>query len=247
MWLLPTLNRIEKLRAFLMSAKAAGTVTPGLVLIDKEDYSINRRDYDDLEAAYMPDGWAFYITDAVSMGDKCREAFGAGMVVGCDWVGILNDDHYVVTPNWDKLLIAKLDGKNFVSANDRWVAPTKATTATVWSKPLLDILGWPIYPPGLQHLFIDDLWEHLGRQTGCWRVAMNVVVEHRHVIKDPKIEDDTHRKVYNQKSWDMDKAIFDNFMKHDFNLVVQKIKDFQNYLPQQSYNPSPSRDGKNAI
>lgn len=222
MWLQPTLNRVEKLRKFIESALAADTTTPGLILVDEEDWRAN-------EAAYksLPEipGWSFRITKAVSMGDKIREVFSE--ISQRNWVGILNDDHHIVTKNWDLKMLAKLDGRNFVSANDRWCAPRKATTATLFSMDLLKAVGWPIYPPGLRHLYIDDLWEILGKNTGCWRPVMSVIVEHHHVYAGKGEEDDTHRKVYGQKSWEEDTAVYQNFLNTELQATVEKIRAFQ--------------------
>lgn len=238
MWLLPTLNRIHKLHNFLTSAMVEDTCTPGLILVDKDDFEANRAGYDSIKDTHldvMRPLWRYRVTRGITMGEKVREVWNE--IKDRNWVGILNDDHHIVTKHWDKKLLAKLDGKNFVSANDRWVAPRKATTATVWSMPLLECVGWPIFPPGLQHLFIDDVWEHLGRATGCWRPVMSVVVEHHHVINGRGKEDDTHHKVYNQKAWDMDNAVFQNFMKHDFESTVQKIRALQDRSIVQKYRP----------
>lgn len=232
MWLQPTLNRVEKLKNFIESAIAAETTTPGLLLIDHQDWAFNEKAYKELP---LIPGWQFRLTKGVTMGEKVREVWHE--VEHRNWVGILNDDHHIVTKHWDLKMLNKLDGKNFVSANDRWVAPRKATTATLWSMDLLKCLGWPIFPPGLHHLYIDDLWENLGRQTGCWRPIMSVVVEHHHVYAGRAEEDDTHRKVYSQKAWDTDTATFQNFMKHDFEAAVAKIKVFQDKLPGQRYKP----------
>lgn len=237
MILLPTLDRIKKLKTFMKSATDAKTSSPGMVLVDTNDYIKNEIEYRDMEAHHFPKGFKIHITEAKTMGGKCREIWPR--VKDCDWVMIVNDDHFIVTPEWDKLLVGALNGKNFASSNDRWMSPMKAATATAWSMPLLNALGWPIYPPDLQHLFIDDAFEHLGRATGCWRICMNVIVEHHHVIKDPSITDATHDKVYNQRSWDMDKAVFDNFMKHDFAAAVERIKALQDLVPNQSTVPTP--------
>lgn len=232
MWLQPTLNRVEKLGNFIQSALAAETSTPGLILVDKEDFHRNEESYGKLPK--IP-GWNFYITETVSMGDKVREVWPE--ITGNNWVGILNDDHHIVTKHWDKKLLRKLDGKNFVNANDRWMCPIKATTATAWSMPLLDAVGWPIFPPKLSHMFIDDVWEQLGRATGCWRPVMSVIVEHHHVINGRGKSDDTHEKVYSQRSWDLDKSVFDLFMKHDFEATVHKIRALQDNKPGQRYKP----------
>src|SRR3990167_702557 len=116
MILLPTLNRVTKLTQFLKSAIDTGTTLPGLILVDKDDLEKNKSDYELIGETTMPMGWRYEVTEGVTMGDKVRNAWP--IVKDCKWVMLTNDDHFCVTPGWDKLLISKLDGKNFVSAND---------------------------------------------------------------------------------------------------------------------------------
>ncbi len=240
MILLPTLNRIQKLTHFLKSYHKAKSTCPGLIIVDEKDHVQNNEDYNTLATSdLMPKNWEMVITKAVTMGDKCREVWPR--VESLDWVGILNDDHEIITEEWDKRLVSKLDGKNFVSCSDRWNAPRKAAGATLWSMPLLKALDWPIYPPHLQHLFIDDIWENLGRHTGCWRIDMSTVVVHNHALKE-KFPDSTHNKVYSQKAWQLDHGIYTNFMQHDFQDAINKVRQFINEVRNTRYNPVIKRE-----
>lgn len=242
MWLLPTLDRIEKLRHCLTTMAKQDTTTPGLIIVDKKDWLKNEGEYLALKELFPIDvGWDYAVTEAITMGDKVREVWP--QVENLEWVGILNDDFEFQTYQWDAKLLSRLDGKNFVSSNDLWLAPVRATTATAWSMPLLKAVGFPIFPPELRHLHIDSLWENLGRATGCWRIAMDVIVEHRHVLKG--YDDDATNKATYDSYFDAQKKgikpiedqIFDKFMAENFNKLIQKIKDFQDYLPGEQYNP----------
>jgi hypothetical protein len=230
--------------------RKAGTSEPGLIIVDKKDWLKNEGDYLKLKETSWPvkfeddedfKGWDFAVTEAVTMGDKVREVWD--QVKDNDYLGILNDDFEFQTFQWDVKLAAKLDGKNFVSSNDRWLAPMRATTATAWSMPLLKAVGWPIFPPEIKHLHIDSVWEQLGRATGCWRIAMDVIVEHRHALKGYD-DDDTNKAVYGayfdaQRKGikPLEDQIFEKFMAENFNKYVEKIKAFQDYLPGEQYNP----------
>lgn len=241
MWLLPTLNRIKKLEHCLKTAKNQDTTTPGMILIDKNDWITNEAAYLELKELFPNDDWGYVVTEAVTMGDKCREVWE--QVKDSAWVGILNDDFSFQSYMWDSVLISKLDGKNFVSSNDRWLAPMRATTATVWSMPLLNAVGWPIFPPQLTHLHIDTIWETLGRRTGCWHIAMNVIVEHRHVLKG--YDDDATNKVTYNSYFEAQKKgikpqedqIYEKFVQENLEKLVEKIRAFQDYLPGEQYNP----------
>ncbi len=247
MWLLPSLDRIEKLKHCLIAAKVTETSTPCLIIVDKNDWLKNEAAYLELKDLFPNDGWDYRVTEAVSFGGKVREVWDE--TKDCEWVGVLNDDFHFESKGWDKALVARIDGKNFVSSNDRWNAPMRATTATAWSMPLLKAVGWPIFPPQIDHLHIDSIWEALGRATGCWRVVMSAIVEHRHVLKGHEA-DSTHQKVYAEyfKAQlagvkPLEDQLFEKFMAEEFPGVVQKIKDFQDYLPGELYNPN--RKGMN--
>lgn len=231
MTLLPTLNRISKLATFLKSAREAETSTPGLVIVDENDFKDHQDEYRQLELELFPKDWKIHVSHAVGMGDKVREVWP--LVKDSAWVNLINDDHYIVTKNWDVRLVKQLNGKNFVTCNDRWNAPARAAGATMISMPLLECLGWPIFPPQINHLGIDDVLERLGRATGVWRVDMSVVIEHQHVFKTGGT-DETHKLTYGEGPWQNSPAHIDvvermnSFMAQEFNPAVERIKKFAN-------------------
>ena len=233
--LVPTLNRIKLLRQFLDSAFRHRTSTSGWLIVDKEDYHNQRLNYEGLE---MPNSsWQLVTTKAVTMGDKIREVWPDVMAGDYDAVCLLNDDHEIKTDNWDTKLLSKLDGTNFVTCQDNWMSPRKAAGATVWSMELLKAVGFPIYPPGMIHLFIDDLWESIGKGSGCWDIDHSVVVEHHNQLKTPGQRDSTFNKVYgtgpdlaSHPLWKNDEKIYQEFTKNDYIAVRQKIRALKGML-----------------
>lgn len=201
MWLVPSRRRVAKLRNFCNSAVSAKTSTPALILVDETDWAENASEYQAIEQYHFPTGadWKFHVTKAVGMGPKVREVWP--LIKDRAWVGILNDDHYIVTAEWDTKLINQLTGHNFITCNDRWNAPKRAAGATIFSMQLMEAFGFPMFPPGIDHLGIDDVFETIGRNCGCWEVDMKVVVEHHHAFKNPDMMDDTHRAIYGTEPW----------------------------------------------
>lgn len=228
MHLIPTLNRIQKLTDCLNSFKATGISTPGIVIVDREDMAQNIQGYDAI-SRILPDGWTIEVTHARGFGDKVREVWP--QVRDKEWVSLMNDEHFAITPEWDKKLLRQLNGKNFLSCNDRWNAPARSAGCTMWSMPLLECVGWPIFPPQINHLGIDDVWEQLGRATGTWRVSMDIVIEHRHVFKGGEL-DETHKLTYGEGPWQNSPAHQDVvarlnlFMQQEFQPALEKIKKF---------------------
>lgn len=207
MWLLPSLNRPHNLTRFARACREVGTATPGLILIDKADYAANGDAYRALD---LPKHWRIAITKGVTQGEKLRELWPR--YKSDQWIGYLGDDCVPETPGWDLRLISALQGWNFVSCNDCWQAPKRIGNCAVFSGDLIRAVGY-FWPPDLDHLYIDDLWENLGRETSCWLPRMDIVVRHVHVMKGEAPEDDTHRKAYSQESWAHDTAVFEEWNK----------------------------------
>ena len=94
------------------------------------------------------------------------------------WIGILADDLLPETINWDGALISQINGMNIVAANDGYQAPKQANEWRVGYIAALFVSRAVGYftPPGMSHLFVDDVWETLGSDTGCVTWAMGIMV-----------------------------------------------------------------------
>ena len=223
MILLPTLNRIELLKRFFESYKNTNATVAGYVLVDDSDYKKNLDEYETIKQTLMPNDWIMRNTGPnVSMGDKVRSVWHEIKVH--KWVGLLNDDHVLITPDWDKKVEALLDGTNMVSTNDgNWNFGFRVCGLTAWSMPLLEACGFPIFPRNLQHLCIDDIWKAIGESTGCWVETLKVNIEHRHAFKNEMEKDSTFEKVYAPPSWEYDAKEYRHFMEQDFKGVCERI------------------------
>lgn len=218
MILLPTLNRPKLLLNFVESLHNTDTTTKGLILVDDKNYHSSIP-----EGLELPSGWHIVRTGtAVSMGDKCR--FIWPEINAYPWVGLLNDDHYCVTKHWDQVLEAYVDGANMVSTDDGdWNFGFRVCGLTAWSMPLLDAVGFPIFPRNLQHLYIDDVWKQIGEATGCWLETNKISIEHRHVYNGKMAKDETFERVNAPPSWEYDAKEYKHFMEQDFKAVCERV------------------------
>lgn len=212
--LLPTLNRPKLLERFIESYKATtGGNTTVLVLVDDNDI----KNYEWVRLRNTG--------SSVSMGDKCRFVWPQVKELNPSWIGLLNDDHVCVTPEWDKKVEALIDGTNMVSCNDgSWNFGTNVVGITAWSMPLLEAAGFPIFPRNLQHYFIDNVWKSIGEKTGCWHETMKINFEHRHVFRGQMEADDTFKLVNDPQRTAYDQKEAQHFMDQDFEGVVERIK-----------------------
>lgn len=243
--LVPSYNRAQLLKRFLKSYVDTETTTPCLILVDHNDPK--KDEYQSLE---YPQGCTLVMTEGRTMGAKCREV--ATQFMHLDAVCLLNDDHILRTNKWDAICFSQINTHNIIATNDNYMAPRKLAGATVYSCKILRTLNWPIFPPWLEHLYIDDLYEMITSRAQCATVLMNVLVEHDHAFKHGK-EDETHIEVYGPEFkhgkpgglWVKDKENFERWLNTDANADCEKVVALQ---PKQGVMiATPSHDGNCAL
>jgi hypothetical protein len=222
-WLLPSRRRIEKLKVFFANAMRNNISTPGVVLVQQDELKELKSLYEGIK---KPDNWKILPTFADGMGDKYREIWPA--VKNLDWVGIGCDDLRPQTYGWDRMLLHHLNGSNVVSCNDGQQGNLRMAGITVFSGGLLRAIGY-IYPPNFWHTYVDNVWEDIGRETGCWTYVNEVLVTHDHPFTnqqlDPLKTDDTTLKSYGKSQWDQ--QCYVNWCKTDKQQVIERVKRVQ--------------------
>nr|WP_294549958.1 hypothetical protein [uncultured Rhodopila sp.] len=184
MWILPSLNRIDRVRALLVQMVATGLSTPGLVLLGA------REDPGTL-VEVLPPGWQIELDHPLtpcSLVYRLNRSFA--LVPDRDWYGLIADDNWPVTPGWDVKLIEAATRTGIASCDDGWQAPRRMHSAVVWRGDILRAAGFWV-PPCMRHNYIDDFWETIGRRFGFWTCLPDVRVEHRHWKRDATVSKDT--------------------------------------------------------
>lgn len=221
-WLLPTKGRIDNLRRFLTAARETATDTPGWVLVNHDELERDRASYE-LAMRVGPPGWELRPVEAECYGDALR--FVWDDVKDMDWVGLVSDDLVPTSSKWDTQLLSGLQRWNFISSNDGWQASADIRVgrmhgATAWSGAILRAAGW-LMPPGLRHIFHDDVWETLGRETGSWQTRMDVLVKHLHEalqgVRGPTMDPTS-------ALWQHDQAVFEAWRSIEKDAAVARIR-----------------------
>lgn len=222
---------------------------PCWVLVDKDDPK--KDDYLKLD---YPENTKLILTNERSMGGKCRELWD--QYKDFDYVAILNDDHILVTPEWDIKVQAAINGTNVVGTNDGWVAPQRLAGATVFSGKVIRTTGY-LFPEFIDHLYFDSVWEFLCSKAKCANILMDVMVKHEHVFKESQSKngnmdhaDETHKKIY-VVDWNNVEKIgtpawhFDQWVKKHGEKDAQKLIDIQPRMGLMI--ATPSHDGNSAM
>lgn len=223
-WLLPSWKRPHKIEEFIRQAAIAGMSTPCVVLLDDDDPS-----KDEYLKIKLPHDWQFFMSKVTNedrvncIGRKIRDwtRQRPEFFKNAEWIGFLTDNYFPVTLRWDMKLIDQLNGMNFISSNDRWMAPMRVTGATVFSGDFLRAIGY-IYPPKLNHNYIDNIWETLGKRTGLWECDMSTIVLHKHWLQNTAQKDEAAINSWAFMKEDLN--IFLEWHSKEFPLATQRLK-----------------------
>jgi hypothetical protein len=175
MWILPSRGRSHLVKRLFKEGKFQ---TPGLLLIDDDDYKEYR-------SVILPDYWEKFSIPRAYLSSKLNEGFR--LKPDEPWYGILNDDHLPITPDWDVKLVDALKKQPIAWPDDNYAG---RISTPVFDGKLIRLLGW-IAPPELNHFYIDDVHESLAEVMGCTRLD-DVVVSHEHVNKGRMKPDKTY-------------------------------------------------------
>jgi hypothetical protein len=205
MWFLPTFGRPGRCQGTLDSVIAAGTSTPGVVIINGDPDPRHR-------SLRLPDGWKTIYLEPPNIGlcHALSEAFER--FPDLEWYGYFADENIVRTPGWDAKLVEAAGSNRIANPDYGWQASERLHGAVVFGGDLLRAWGWWV-PPGLIHSFLDDAWEHIATKLGIWHHVPEVMVEHCHVGNDKAPDDATYTK--GCASFDADKAAFHNLMQRE--------------------------------
>lgn len=219
LWLMPTHGRVKtNVPRFFAAAQATGMTTPGVLVVDRADYEANAYDYDALD---LPANWTVHVVKGGGCAAATREAMADLFTDDIQWLGWLGDDIIPETEHWDVMTIRQLTGWNVVSSADGAHAPHKLNGISVWSGDLVRAVGY-LFPPGLQHMYLDDIWEELGRATGCWQCDMSIMGRHAHASWGAeKNKDPTYVKTNSR--WPEDDKAFYGWMRAEKTEAANRI------------------------
>jgi hypothetical protein len=219
MWLLPTRRRVDVVKRFLAAAVDKGMRLPGTILVNNAELSELSSEY---AALGLPPGWRIMGVEADCICATMREAIP--IYKDLDFVGTVTDDVVPETDGWEQKLLEWHDGATIISCNDGSQAPRRMAGAIIWPVALFRAVGYWV-PNTFRHCFVDDLWESLGRECGCWRIRMDVTVRHLHPWVTGE-EDDTHKHSYSKEFWDNDKAAYENWQLYYKARAVERLSAF---------------------
>lgn len=139
-------------------------------------------------------------------------------------VAFMGDDHRPRTRGWDVHYLFALEelGTGIVYGDDGLQGENLPTQVAMTSDIVRE-LGW-MAPPGLKHLYVDNVWKSLGIAAECLRYLPDVLVEHMHPFAGKAEVDDGYARVNAPEVAEHDKAEYVRWLNVEASADVAKIR-----------------------
>lgn len=208
----------------LDSLNNTSTTTDVVFLIDKDD---------DLKLQYfefIPESKIMLFDNTKSalfiertLTEKINSAFSL-LADDYEYFSVSNDDFVYHTPAWDQKLINVLEdyGPGIAYGNDLLQGKRLPTTSIVSGK-IVKALGW-LQMPSLSHLYGDEVWKFIGNELNILFYVDNVIIEHKHWIKDRSLIDETYKNTNSQQRYDQDGKAFSDWKEGQAREDIEKLR-----------------------
>lgn len=140
-------------------------------------------------------------------------------------VGFMGDDHRPRTVGWDARYLQALDdmGTGIVYGNDLLQGPNLPTQVAMTSD-IVTTLGW-ICPPGMVHMWLDNVWLDLGQGIDRLRYLPDVIVEHMHYSAGKSGLDQGYVEVNAPEAFEQDRLRYEDWRRLSKDADVARLRE----------------------
>lgn len=212
--LCPTKGRPENLKRLQESFDKTQTGFADLFpIIDKDELDLyNRKD------AIVSEAQSYF----------CSKLNGAVQSVqDYDFVAIIGDDVIIHTEGFDKILVDEFNNSKWqiLHCEDN-MHHDKFANHWIVRMELVQEFGF-MMPPVLQHMFGDNFWTQIGKESNSIKFMPNILWEHLHWVNRKAKMDDTYKRAQAVISNDQKK--FNEFMASEkyielLNIIKERAK-----------------------
>lgn len=140
-----------------------------------------------------------------------------------DILGFLGDDH---SPRgtWQRRIEEELTAMRVgMVYGDDGHQGVNLPTAIFMTSNIVKTLGWMV-PPGMQHMYLDNIWKDLGEAAGCIKYLPDVKIEHLHPAAGKSEWDERYEEVNSAAQYSVDLARYTEWKEKQMAADVAKIK-----------------------
>lgn len=195
MWILPSRGRPGNLRRLIKAATETHMSTPVWLRLDEDDPSLP-----DYLATPLPALWEREVGLRLPLSSIYNEAFLRDPEH--PWWGVIADDVVPRTREWDTKLV--LEALLYGMAVPAGGHDPDGAPHFVLSGTLVRSIGW-LALPGLDRLYIDQVWLDIAQRHSVLKRVPEVLLEHRHFSNGKAFFDETYKKHYKER----DKTLYE--------------------------------------
>jgi hypothetical protein len=142
------------------------------------------------------------------------------------YYGLVNDDFVFHTKSWDRKLIEIIEeyGDGIAYGNDLLRGGDLPCHFIVTGN-IVRALGW-LQMPALKHLYGDNVWKTIGEAIGRLYYLPDVIIEHKHWMKDHSLIDETYKRTNSQEMYAQDEKAFKVWLADQSEKDISKVSRF---------------------
>lgn len=212
--IVPTRDRLEKVKEFYELFKVNSSVTDLCFAIDDDD-DTEYPAFDNVIYERNPRG-RLGMNDKLNLvANKYAEKY--------KYIAFLGDDHRIRTKDWDQALLSAISEiKNGIVYGNDLFQGEKLPTAVLMDSNIISVLGF-MSPPKQQHLYLDNFWKDLGEALGTLRYLDEVVLEHMHFVVGKSEKDSLYEQINSEEMYHLDKQAYDEYLNNQFEDDLRKL------------------------
>lgn len=215
MWLIPTRNRPELMRALIVAMEATGEVPVCAVMQDDCEYDIT-----------WPSHWKIHKSDRhLEMAKAINGLFK--LYPDEPFYGMLDDHTRPVSPGWSTALKAEAGSWGLASGwnlTNRFLGGRMRINCYAMGGDLARSLGW-VWPDFVVHLYGDNVLEDLGYELGMLKFVRGAVFKSL-LLRDGSLKPDGNSKrMWNGRNYPPDdRRTYEEWKALKFRTEVNRLR-----------------------
>jgi hypothetical protein len=137
---------------------------------------------------------------------------------------LTNDDVIYRTPAWDESFIATLYAhRGGIAYGNDLIHAGNLPAMPFISGDIVRALGWLLLPT-LKHLYGDIVWKYIGEKLNRLFYHKDVIIEHRHWLKDQLLLDESYKRTNSTETYNHDAEKYRHWVLHQSSQDINRAK-----------------------
>lgn len=136
----------------------------------------------------------------------------------------IGDDHRFRTPEWDVTFNDLCENNFAILYGNDLLQGERLPTAACLSRKVVDAMEGIMCPGTIKHLYVDDYWLKLGRDTNIIKYFPHIIIEHCHPGVGKAEWDEQYKIVSTPEGASKDNSAFVDYVNSDsYKYLIRKI------------------------